>query len=469
MIARPMPQQTFAFDTAPAEPKAQSASGPKVTLFEYCFGVFAALTFQGAFFPALRGAATGPNYTISESDPVARVAQAIILVVLVFIVFLRRRWMIPTLRLSRPYAFIILICTLSTLWSQSPFVTFRRSMSLMSCFLFGYYAYTIYGPRNFIRVLGVASALAAFFSLVTIVALPSIGIEQEGPTAGAAKGVFAQKNELSVNILIGICNSLYLAFIAPNRTRFDRLFAVFLPINLVVLGLSRGVTSMLALGFMIIVTSLFYFVRKPKVSFLLIYGAIAIGAILMIVLAMDPDLLFKAVGKEATLTGRWPLWVECVQAIKRRPLLGYGYAGFWDPDSVLTQYIWARIGWPAPNAHNGFIQLALDIGVIGMAFYIYLVIRLTILTVRSIRIGGIAEARWLSLFLIAMFIENIDEGTLAWPDLMASEVAFGSALTESWWRGYRLKLNQARIDKLFTLNRIGFPRSDVVARVTAST
>jgi O-antigen ligase len=194
------------------------------------------------------------------------------------------------------------------------------------------------------------------------------------------------------------------------------------------------------------------------------YLGLLLGLIVIAFLAFDPAAILGLFGKDTSISGRGPIWEEALAAIKERPFFGYGYASFWLPDSIVTRYIWSRVKWNAPSAHNGFLELALDIGIVGLTFYMYMIGRLVILTIRAIRLGGAPEARWLSLFLIAMLIENFDEGTLAWPDLMASTVAFGSAMTDSWWRKYRQNRSETKPPTRFPTWAEQFAGSSVAAR-----
>jgi exopolysaccharide production protein ExoQ len=65
----------------------------------------------------------------------------------------------------------------------------------------------------------------------------------------------------------------------------------------------------------------------------------------------------------ATLTGRLPLWEECLRAAGKRPLLGYGYSPFLDEDLYVD--ITKGAQWPATSAHSGYIETLLGLGIVG--------------------------------------------------------------------------------------------------------
>jgi exopolysaccharide production protein ExoQ len=68
-------------------------------------------------------------------------------------------------------------------------------------------------------------------------------------------------------------------------------------------------------------------------------------------------------------SGRIPLWTHCMEYVAVRPLTGYGFESFWTADHISD--ISAREGWTVPIAHNGFIELLLGVGVIGLTLYLY--------------------------------------------------------------------------------------------------
>ncbi len=66
-----------------------------------------------------------------------------------------------------------------------------------------------------------------------------------------------------------------------------------------------------------------------------------------------------------TLTGRLPLWKELFWYFREQPLTGYGYGGFWTPQRTLK--ISESQDWVIAHAHNAFLEIALNTGIIGLA------------------------------------------------------------------------------------------------------
>src|SRR5262249_53870477 len=50
--------------------------------------------------------------------------------------------------------------------------------------------------------------------------------------------------------------------------------------------------------------------------------------------------------------------------------LGHGYAAFWLGWEGESAKIWAALPWMPPHAHNGFLDLGLELGVIGIVVFV---------------------------------------------------------------------------------------------------
>ena len=68
-----------------------------------------------------------------------------------------------------------------------------------------------------------------------------------------------------------------------------------------------------------------------------------------------------------TLNGRVPLWTSLVEQVAERPLLGYGYQGFWTPDRIYEVSIEQE--WTVPSAHSVFLDVLLSTGLLGVAIF----------------------------------------------------------------------------------------------------
>lgn len=67
------------------------------------------------------------------------------------------------------------------------------------------------------------------------------------------------------------------------------------------------------------------------------------------------------------VSGRSQLWEDLLPFIANRPMTGYGYDSFWTPGHLVEI---GEDNWGAPDAHNGYINLTLGVGLVGAAAYV---------------------------------------------------------------------------------------------------
>jgi O-antigen ligase len=96
-------------------------------------------------------------------------------------------------------------------------------------------------------------------------------------------------------------------------------------------------------------------------------GVYVAGAI---ALALGAELTFgvraaviEALGRDPTLTDRTLLWAD-VLALQGSPMLGAGFESFWLGPRL--DVIWAKWWWRPTQAHNGYIEAYLNLGIVGL-------------------------------------------------------------------------------------------------------
>ncbi len=73
-------------------------------------------------------------------------------------------------------------------------------------------------------------------------------------------------------------------------------------------------------------------------------------------------------GDPTTLTGRVDLWKTCLEYAYERPLLGFGFGGFWSAKHI--ESISEEQKWPINQSHNGYLDEVLNLGFPGSVLHI---------------------------------------------------------------------------------------------------
>ena len=408
---------------------ANRSSGRFGARFQYLFAMFAIAIYEGAFTQSIRFARGDEHLLPGETEIASTIAQAIILSVLIVLIWIKRREVAGAVRNMLPYMLILALCAVSALWSDYQFPTLRRSVTLASCVFFGIYCYVTFGLRGTVALLGRTTVILALLSLVTFVVLPSVGRETAFGYTGAMRGVFPQKNTMGEAMLLAISCYVY-QLIEGSKSPLAAISAIGLLLLSIVV--TQSATSLLLAMIVIALGLMFYSARNWRLRWVVIYGYLLAASLILIVVVFDSDALFAVLNRDPSFTGRLPLWQMSIKAIMLRPWLGYGYSGFWNQDSPMVQYIWWVLDWQAPSAHNGYFDIVLQIGFVGLALYVWVWGKTIILSFRALPDRSLPEAKWILLFMLINVLLNMDEGPLPYPDQFTVMMPSALLLLEKW-------------------------------------
>jgi len=76
------------------------------------------------------------------------------------------------------------------------------------------------------------------------------------------------------------------------------------------------------------------------------------------------EIVTNAIGRDSSLTGRVPLWNTLLQMGKDNPVFGTGYGSFWIGNR--THDLWYLFLWQPSQGHNGYIDVYLELGIVGI-------------------------------------------------------------------------------------------------------
>jgi exopolysaccharide production protein ExoQ len=96
-------------------------------------------------------------------------------------------------------------------------------------------------------------------------------------------------------------------------------------------------------------------------SALLVTACVVVG--LLLTLTNIKDAFIVQLGEDTTLTGRTELWEE-LQKIPSNSLVGVGFESFWLGNRL--DGLWQKYWWRPNQAHNGYYEMYLNLGWIGV-------------------------------------------------------------------------------------------------------
>ena len=370
-----------------------------------CWGVGISLFLQmGAVFPLFFTEADG-----SLSDPSRATLRLFCLPVYAFavvIVMRNNRQFLIAIRRNLLLPVILALPFLSVLWSVGPSTTLRRAVGLLFTVLLAYALAIRFTPRQLLLIVFATLGVCIILSVALLALSPDLA---RMPGDGAMRGIFINKNSLGWFACMMLLVAT--AVILDGTLGLRRTAVVLMLAGGICLVGSGSMTAMIATGSAFALIGFYTILQRTRgisrVVIILITVQLSVGVLVLLHEFLVPFL--EALGKDATLTGRVPLWELVDHQIADRLLFGYGYQSFWTQANPSAWVIWSKIMWQAPHAHNGFRDTMLSFGLSGTLLF-------AILLMRAVYQGAVLQCRdpqsgwlWLNVYTVMMLVMNLTE------------------------------------------------------------
>ncbi|NJN87773.1 MAG: O-antigen ligase family protein [Leptolyngbyaceae cyanobacterium SL_7_1] len=384
----------------------------RLLLIEQAFAAAALMLYSGGPINViLTGGYSQGDRQVAEPDfAITRNLFLLTYIIIAALLFVRWKRAIRSI----PYGLIVWAAVgfagLSYVWSAIPDETFSSTIALIGTTLFGIYIATRYTPRQQLQLLGWAFGLIIVLSLGYAVLLPKYGI-MGGVHAGTWRGIYTHKNTLGK--MMTLSSTIFTLLLLSDR-RHRPVLGLFLSLSIALLLLTTSKGALVTLVAMLGAIAVCQVLRAHYRWMVVLIGTLVlvVGAIAAVLSLNLETIVVDLLGKDLTLTGRTTLWGYAIDMIRMQPWLGYGYEAFWDGMDGPSAYIWRAVKWPAPDAHNGFIELTLHLGLVGLTIFL---VGYGINVVRSIvkvRATATVDFIWPLTYLIYIILSNITEQAL---------------------------------------------------------
>lgn len=354
-----------------------------------------------------------PIETTYESSSVLLAVQAVILLVTLFFVCKRWQSIVYVARRKKLFWVFVGIFMTSALWSDIPNFTLRRSIILLGATLFGLYLSACYSIREQMRLLACATGIAALLCVFFALAFPSIGIES-GEHAGALRGIYVQKNSLSQVMVLSAVNFL---LVALDSRRYRKLMWAGFGLSVMLLLLSTSKTGLVVFLLLMLLLPLVRALRWNHTLALPFFITLfLVGGGVAILLVGNAETILDALGRDITLTGRTSIWSIVIDKIMKRPWLGYGYMGFWRGMEGESADVWYETFFLAPHAHNTYLDLALQFGLVGLLVFLLSFLVNYLRAIAWVRLNKTTEGLWPIMFLSLTLLYSTTETLFVGPN-----------------------------------------------------
>ncbi len=291
----------------------------------------------------------------------------------IIVLLARRRQVGALMRANGPIIAYFAYCAVSAIWSDYPDVSFKRWFRGAGDIVM---VFIILTERNRLAAIkrlftGVGSVLLPL-SVVLILYFPVYGRCYTIAGAPEWTGVGTDKNALGmVCAIFGLTFTWYFLRAYQTESRSRRMMSLIGYGGLIALGgwlllksqCATGLSCWILAGGIMVATSIPAIRRKPALVHLLVFGVL--GVVISAMFLNMGSGLVETVGRNSSFTGRTNIW-SAVLPLAQNPLLGAGYESFWLGGRLAKA--WVRIGQPPNQAHNGYIEMYLNLGWVGLSF-----------------------------------------------------------------------------------------------------
>lgn len=298
---------------------------------------------------------------------------------------------------------LILITLLSAFWSNVPIVTLRGALVLIGLSIVSAHIGVRYTWPKIYRIFLIVNTL--------ILALSTIkpGHHPKGWT-GIVDHPIPFGNLMALTSALWIMYAVY----NPKQRRMAILFSVWSITAMQMANSAQGFVT-----FVVLLSLLIWLRFIKSLSFKYAFTAIlvfmVVGIVGGILIIENLENIANALGKDMTLTGRTEIWASLAPKIQERFWLGYGLVGFWQPWKGIDNPAYnvrTDIGWLAPNAHQGFLEIWISVGLIGLILFFLSFLRTVFHGAYYLSKSKIPEAGLPLVLLTFLLMANLTESQI---------------------------------------------------------
>lgn len=324
------------------------------------------------------GAASAPDFFLNELVFPALFLMALGLFLADRPIF--RFWRKPPIMVLAAYCGF---CGLSISWALAPEISFDKFALLLLALGLPSLSILVAGSlESCLKPMFWVMAATMAINLAAVVLMPAGPIGHEG--------IYPHKNLLGVYAALG---AIFGLGGLCSRSSFKKFVGLVMIVSAcVILTASDSQTSLLLTLIIPLTASVMFVVRRnlrialPVQVLLLLAGVLFCLYVLGMTHGVGIGTISMMVSGEPTFTGRTDIWEFALSKIAERPLHGYGLRSFWNI-GVASPSHGAAPGFlhVTPHAHNGYLDIMLELGWIGLTLLILLIMAVLGVVDRMVR------------------------------------------------------------------------------------
>jgi exopolysaccharide production protein ExoQ len=306
-----------------------------------------------------------------DGSPLDRNVWIALFAIGIVVLIRRGRQVASLIQANGPLVVFLIYCAISTIWSDYPAVALKRWIKAL-----GYVSMVLivltdpYPVAAIRRLLARVGFLLVSVSVLFIKYYPDLGRKYHvGDWLPVYTGITTDKNALGMLCLIFGLGSVWILIGLIRNADRKRKTSVLIShciLLAMVLWLFWKANSMTSLSCFLIGTALLISTSFRTIA----RNRAAVQVLVVVCLIFAYGALFlnvggvlETMGRNPTLTGRTELWDRLLPMVGN-PLFGTGFESFWLGERLET--LWSIYWWQPNEAHNGYFEIYLTLGWIGV-------------------------------------------------------------------------------------------------------
>lgn len=306
----------------------------------------------------------------------------------------------------------LLVCAASIAWTPLPRLALKGIALPALTLIVLFVVRRKMEHDSFYRAFANAMRGTLLLSVTLGALLPRVGLDQGSYQHDALQGPFDHRNLMAYVAAVAL-----ITFLAEKQ-RIDSLIrSSSISLALVCLLLARSQTAWAVTVSTLIVLACLRFVQTRSARWR--SGAFVTVGLSLLTLAIaavaNLDKIVVSIGRDPTLTGRTQIWDVVGKAVRERPYFGYGWKSVWNAGTEPTDYLWNHIGFSVFHAHDGYLEIALQLGVAGLIPVIWILAGAYWRGLRPQSMEGVEHYYWYMGLLVSLTLENVTESRFILP------------------------------------------------------
>lgn len=372
--------------------------------------------------PQWFGAASGNSSynTMMDGNGLGRAVYSVLIIV-GLLVLLKRRPSWREIAVNNKALFLLfLYFAISIIWSDFPWISLKRWYKSLGNVVMALIILTERDSLEALRsVVKRCGYILVPLSIVLIKYFPAIGRGFD-PWSGIAENRGVSYNKNGLGCLLMICGFVFCwDTVKKWKSRMEQDVKYDLYVNVLLLSMvgwlfAKAHSATSFVSFLIGISIYVFFDRKDleksarRANRLAVFLSIVVAVFFFFGYDYFLSYAVGLTGHGNTFWGRVDLWKKLLQ-FNTNPLIGTGFESFWLGSRLSS--LWSEYWWKPTEAHNGYLEIYLNLGLVGLVLFSIVFVTIYRKGLRRMRDGsdhGVTRLAFLFMFLFY----NITEAAL---------------------------------------------------------